>query len=218
MPSQAPTAEEDSVLPCLGQTHLLCLLYDEDSPHRWFLQTLADAKRGVKGILADTGAEHLFPGCTEGLATVMQGRERESMAAEGKVRAWAAWLMSEGRTHGLRLPSAEVRARAIGLGAYFTTLDLRGRQLYDSVGLHVDLRSLQQRILTAVLAWSRDESLPGGQHSAPNDSHILDAWRAACSFAVAHCPRARLRDAPFPEDVLRVLQTQRQFPPGPPFP
>eukprot|EP00959_Pyramimonas_sp_CCMP1952_P224157 4686791-Pyramimonas_sp.AAC.1 len=63
-------------------------------------------------MLAECGAEQRFPGCTEGLSLVMAGRERESPAAEDKVRAWGRWLVKVGRAHGLRPPSAHEVARA----------------------------------------------------------------------------------------------------------
>ena len=140
------------------------------------------------------------------------------MATERKVRAWATWLVCEGRAHGLRVPSAEERSRSVGLGIYFTSLALHGRRLYDAIGFRADRRSLQQRVFTAILAWSRDEPPPGEQHPAPTARHLVDAWRAASSFATAHCPWARVRGAPLPADVLGPLQAQGQFPPGPPFP
>eukprot|EP00959_Pyramimonas_sp_CCMP1952_P032724 686342-Pyramimonas_sp.AAC.1 len=66
-------------------------------------------------MLAECGAEQRFPGCTDGLNLVMAGRERESPAAEVKVRAWGRGLVKEGRARGFRPPAPEERARAVGL-------------------------------------------------------------------------------------------------------
>ena len=206
LPALPPGAPSDPVLPCLWQTHLRCLLYDTGSPHRWLLRSLTDAKNCAQQLLETAEANLRFPGCVEGLGLVMQGRERESLATERKARAWAAWLAQEGCTHGLRLPTPEERARASGLGAYFDSLSLGGRDLYDAVGGHQDPRNLQQRVLPGVLAWLRGEGPSEPPPSAvcphPTVQHIQEAWRTATAFATAQCPWARVRHLPFDRETL----------------
>ena len=206
LPALPTGAPSDPVLPCLWQTHLRCLLYDTGSPHRWLLRPLPDAKKCAQQLLEAAEANLRFPGCVEGLGLVMQGRERESLATERKVRAWATWLVQEGRAHGLRLPTSDERARAVGLGAYFASLSLGGRDLYDAIGGHQDPRNLQQRVLPGVLAWLRGEGPSGPPPSAlcpyPTLRHIQEAWRAATAFATAQCPWARVRRLPFDREIL----------------
>ena len=218
LPALPPGAPSDPVLPCLWQTHLRCLLYDTGSPHRWLLRPLMDAKKCAQQLLEAAEANLRFPGCVEGLGLVLQGRERESLATERKARAWAAWLVHEGRIHGLRLPTPDERARAVGLGAYFASLSLGGRDLYDAVGGHQDPRNLQQRVLPGMLAWLRGESPSGPPPSSlcphPTLRHIQEAWRAATAFATAQCPWARVRRLPFDRETL--LACGFDFPSRPP--
>ena len=131
------------------------------------------------------------------------------------MRAWATWLVQEGRQHGLRVPTASERACAVGLGAYFASLSLEGRGLYDAMGTHTDPRNLQQRVLPAVLAWLRGAQPPGPPLRAPTLRHVQDAWRAAAAFAATHCPWARVRRLPFDPDVLRACGFQPMEPPAP---
>eukprot|EP00959_Pyramimonas_sp_CCMP1952_P294271 6155287-Pyramimonas_sp.AAC.1 len=66
----------------------------------------------------------------------MTGRERESPATEAKVKAWGEWLIDEGGACGLRPPTDDLRARAVGLASYYRSLGIHGRQLYGAVGIH----------------------------------------------------------------------------------
>eukprot|EP00959_Pyramimonas_sp_CCMP1952_P031406 658621-Pyramimonas_sp.AAC.1 len=90
--------------------------------------------------------------------------------------------------------------------------------LYDAVGVHYDPRCLQRRLASAILAWSRDEPVPGQQRAAPTERQVWAAWRQARSVAGRNCPWAPLAETPFPDDILRTMQRQQHVPPGPPFP
>eukprot|EP00959_Pyramimonas_sp_CCMP1952_P366434 7674690-Pyramimonas_sp.AAC.1 len=77
---------------------------------------------------------------------------KHEKATESKVKAWAAWLMSEGRARGLRTPSPDERARAVGLGGCCASLGIAGRRLFDAVGMRFDPRCLQRRMVCVILA------------------------------------------------------------------
>eukprot|EP00959_Pyramimonas_sp_CCMP1952_P385490 8078769-Pyramimonas_sp.AAC.1 len=77
--------------------------------------------------------------------------------------------MSKGRAHGLRIPSPEERARAVGLGGCYASLGIMGRRLFDAVDIRFDPRCLQRRIVSVILAWNRGDPLPGPQLSAPDE-------------------------------------------------
>eukprot|EP00959_Pyramimonas_sp_CCMP1952_P019400 409923-Pyramimonas_sp.AAC.1 len=90
--SRVAQDDPDAILPSSYQTHLLCLLYNEDSTRRWFLRNPTELRQGANQILAECGAEQRFEGCAESFGLVMSGKERESPAAEEKAKAWGRWL------------------------------------------------------------------------------------------------------------------------------
>eukprot|EP00959_Pyramimonas_sp_CCMP1952_P225744 4720465-Pyramimonas_sp.AAC.1 len=64
--SRAAPGDSDATFPSSYQTHLLCLLYNEDSGYRWSLRNPTELKHGAGQILTECGAEQRFPGRTEG--------------------------------------------------------------------------------------------------------------------------------------------------------
>jgi len=190
---------EQEILPSSYQTSLRHLLYSEDSNNRWFLYSEHDLKQRVHSILLETGAEARWPGVKEGLNLVSAGRERESIAAEQSVRTWAAWLMANGRLHGLRPPSEHERARAVGLASYYDGLDLAGRDLYDAVGMHFDPRCLQQRIISLLKDWFRGINPAPVAYPPPAD--LLRVFDKVWRHARLHCPFAGLASGPFRPDI-----------------
>eukprot|EP00959_Pyramimonas_sp_CCMP1952_P337389 7065284-Pyramimonas_sp.AAC.1 len=107
------------------------------------------------------------------------GKERESPAAEEKVKAWGRWLVREGRAHGLRPPCAEERARATGLAGCCRGLGIDGRALYDAVGIHFGPRCLQRRVVSVMQAWKAGDYRAMARTPAPTGEQIARGWGMA---------------------------------------
>ena len=202
----------DEILPSCYQTNVHFLLFDEDHPNRWFLCTQAQVKARLHVILQNSGAENEWPGVRAGLNLVHAGRERESPGAERAARTWARWLMRHGREHGLRPPSAEERARAVGMSTYYQGLQLQGRELYDAVGNHFDPRCLQQRVSSLLHDWFQGVDPPRAPRAT--FEHIRASFDRASAFARQRCPFAPRAAGPLRQD----LATSRNLGSGHPVP
>ena len=189
----------DEILPSSYQTHLRFLVYDLDHNNRWFLCTQAEIKSRVLGILQRTNADQQWPGVRDGLNLVCSGRERESPGAEAAVRTWGRWLMSNGREHGLRAPTEQERARAVGMADYYHGLQLQGRELYDAVGNHFDPRCLQQRVSTLLRDWFNGIDPPRPPRAAYG--HIRRSFNSSSEFARTRCPFAPRAAGPLRHDM-----------------
>ena len=111
--------------------------------------------------------------------------------------------MAHGRTHGLRPPTPEERARASGIHRYALGLGLAGRDLYDAIGNHFDPRCLQQRLMPLLRPWAL--GLDVGRPVYPDPAAILaifDNLRAAVRRLL---PFVNLVRVPFRDDVVAQL-------------
>ena len=162
-----------------------------------FLGSLDTVKTRILAILDRYDAT--WRGVRTGFLLVSTGRERESQANEQLVAVWGRWLMAEGRGHGLRVPTAEERARAVGMDGYLTGRGLTGRPLYDAVGMHFDPRCLRHRIAHFLRDWLATGTVAPTSFRTPRDlANIFVGLHAA---ARRQKPFAILVPSPFRQDV-----------------
>ena len=131
---------------------------------------------------------------------------------EHLVNVWGRWLMAEGRKHGVRPPDAHERARACGLGPYYSRLGLTGRDLFDAVGGHFDPRSLQQRLIPAFMKWASGDLIPEPTYLPP--CQLLQLFRDLRGQVRQRltCPFVPLTPSPFRDDVALSLIRQGYLP------
>ena len=193
--------DPDEILPSMYQTGMKHLLYDLEHANRWFLGSLDTVKTRILAILDRYDSE--WRGLRTGFLLVSAGKERDSHANEQLVAVWGRWLMRHGRDHGIRVPSAEERARAVGMAGYLTALGLQDRPLYDAVGMHFDPRCMRRRITTFLRSWRDTGAVTQPQFPQPRG--IVDIFVRLHAGARRHRPFATLVHSPFRADVEQQL-------------
>ena len=145
----------------VGPKHLLC-----DQSTVVGQLTTGQLRRHIQGLLP----RHLRP-AWEWLAS------ERTIGSPAEVEPLAAWIATEGATHGVRTPNAQERARAMGIDDYMHSLGLSDIDSYNATGNAFDGSALLSRI---------EEPLKKlGSAPAPNPDRWLpadavdDIWRAA---------------------------------------
>eukprot|EP00972_Heterocapsa_arctica_P093572 13803099-Heterocapsa_arctica.AAC.1 len=99
------------------------------------------------------------PHLQEGWRIIKRGFENYSVE-EATAEATATWIQANGRALGYRVPTAQERDRAFGMGEYLTDMGLSTRDLYDATGNMFDKDAIVARAACPVSRWLSGYNFP----------------------------------------------------------